>query len=593
MPEDEPVNDEEVGEPERTDPKRAVQTYIQLLIDKEGRDESQVDTFTDWYSKLRKGFEVKHRGIQGDGVIDLILESPKSVILVQIKYYEAEKGKIKEFHDTIQKWLNPHDFRDWLDNDVSNLSYKRTYQGIFTRIRDSHKEMTWEFVCLNKLDQQTFKKYSNDLAHNIPRSIRTKLVTADRLYYYSMLERVGAGPTEPLEVYIAKNSFTTYSTVINGIHVNTSICVMNLDDLIRRLRRQPDSQAYFARNVRLLQLNSVVNNSIKSTFLNEDQDFFLDNNGVSIVCVGANNEPVDEAKDLVHIDLPAIINGGQTINSLLYIEDAELKPAKVLARITQIQESDQTTDEAKRLIEKMILRSNSNNTMYPWDLKSNDVVQVELAKEMYDRGIFYERKSKEYKQTQTSLKSHIDSVRLAQNFVISTDILDGAGKGGPSWLKQIGKEPLFTKTGLGDYYNLIFPPSLDYDLLERQTQLFLGVDKAIRKRGNSNILPKKDSGFRLAAENFIYGIIWRAIKDDTGLATLSFRENRNDEMKSLLRGLVKEMYKLFKQDLKTRDQNNIFRDDDCWERAKSHFLTTDWKRRIVRAVTDDMSEEQE
>ncbi len=587
-----PREDELEGEDK--DPSKAVDAYMKLLI-REG-DEPRISTrekFEGWYTGLRKGFTVAHRSSGGDGNIDFILESGKTAILIQMKYTEqVDKDQIKAFNYTMKKWEDRNSFDGWVDSDVTDELNKRHYKEAFARIQDNGKEVVWEFVCNRKLDTPTYEKYSKILNSQVPHGFQTRLITANMLKYFTMLERVGAGPTEPLEVKIVSNTFTSHQESIGGIKVTTYLCVMYLDDLVKNLKSKPDPHSFFDRNVRLHQLSSTVNGNILDTFKNEHPSFFLDNNGISILCTNAYYTNIDNTTDRVHIELPGIINGGQTINTLMTLAESELMPAKILARITQISAEDQMKPGSKDLINRMIFRSNSNNTMYPWDLRSNDEVQVDIAKEFFDRKIFYERKANEYRQTQPSMKASIDSIRLAQNAVICSDDIDGSGKGGPAYLKSIGKEPLFTKTKhFESLYERIFSGTLDYNLLEKQTVLYLGLDKALGSIRRIVGIPGKYARFKGAAENFVLGIWWRAIENHDSIGHLVFYDKKRGSLKEVASKMIKEMYHLFINDLRTRNQNDIFRDEDCWRRAKETFLTEDWKSKVSEAVKADLLED--
>jgi len=403
--------------------KNAVQSYIKLLA-KKSRTEDYEAKFVDWYADLRKnaGFSTKHKSTTGDGGIDLILESADKFIIAQLKYGEVRRDKIENFNHCILNWATREKFESWLANEVTSVACKQAYQSTFRKLSEGKRRAVWEFVSLNSLDDKTFDKYENVLRKDIPKSFEARLITAGRLNYYVMMERLGAGPTEPLKVEIDRNTTAVFERTVKGTKVTTYLCVMHLDSLIRKLREQPDPQAFFARNVRLLRKKSDVNESIVETFKNDYDSFFFDNNGISFLCTDVSTQA-----DTVEMSEPAIVNGGQTVNSLLDVPTP--RAARVLARITQISDQDQSTKNAKRFIDKMIFSSNSNNTMYPWDLKSNDECQVKIAGNLFERGVFYERKQREFElMHKSNVKLRIDSKRLAQNIVICNDDACGSNK---------------------------------------------------------------------------------------------------------------------------------------------------------------------
>jgi AIPR protein len=569
--------------------RRAVKSYIKLLTGNAGPKKQQ-ERFVDWYGDLRNsaGFQVKHKSVGGDGGIDLILESKDKFIISQLKYGEVGKDKIETFNRCIRNWDEPAKFESWLSTEVTDATCKTNYEYCFSKINDDSHKVVWEFVSLNSSDEKTFEKYEKVLRKDISKKFEARLVTAGRLNYYVMMDRLGAGPTEPLKVKIDRNTATSFERTIDGTPITTHLCVMHLDSLIDRLNDQPDPQAFFARNVRLLRTKSDVNDGIIDTFKNDHESFFFDNNGISILSTG-----VSFSVDTVDMNEPAIINGGQTVNSLLNIPN--LNPARVLARITEIPDWAQSKDDAKKFIDNMIFRSNNNNTMFPWDLKSNDACQVEIARNLIERGVFYERKQREFELSvihKSNVKLSIDSKRLAQNIVICDDDACGSNKGGPAYLKQIGMEPLFKdeETKTPNCYKKIFMGKLDYEQLYRQTIMYLALHDALRSTRKIRGIPRKFRKFKNASENFAYGIFWRTIRDDVGLQDLKYADEKAPKIQSVASKMVSDLFKMVKAPLVsgTVTQNDIFRNAVYWKDAKKRFLTPMWKNRVAKAVEADL-----
>lgn len=90
---------------------------------------------------------------------------------------------------------------------------------------------------------------------------------------------------------------------------------------------------------------------------------------------------------------PSIINGAQTIHALRESRRRDPK-AQVLVRVIEIpwKEEEEAKAQAHSLISKIIFRTNQQNRMYKYDLRSNDPRQVSLAQKFLEKRIFYERK---------------------------------------------------------------------------------------------------------------------------------------------------------------------------------------------------------
>lgn len=571
--------------------RRAVKSYIKLLAEKTGTKYQQEKVFVDWYSDLRKaaGFEIKHKSIGGDGGIDLILESKDKFIISQLKYWEVPRKEVENFNRTIRNWNTEATFDSWLSAEVRDPTCRTNYQYTFSKIIEGKVKVAWEFVSLNSLSEGTFERWEETLRKDMPKSRKyeTRLITAGRLNYFVMMDKLGGGPTEPLKVNIDKNTNTSFGATIEGTPITTHLCVMHLDSLIKKLREQPDSQAFFARNVRLLRKESDVNRSIVDTYEHDHESFFFDNNGISILSTG-----VSFKTEAVEMTEPTIINGGQTINSLLNLKSRE---ARVLARITEITDSDQTKPAVKRFVDDMIQRSNSNNTMYPWDLRSNDPCQVDLAKNLLERDVFYERKQGEHDISvlhRSNVKLIIDLTRLAQNIVVCGDNACGPNKGGPAYLKQIGLEPLFKNEAKGtvNCYKKIFMGKPDYDQTYRQTILFLALHSSLRSIRRVKTIPDDFNRFKNASENFVYGIFWRTIKDDDDLQELKYNGGKTPKIKAVSAELVSKLFEMVETRLTngTIRQNDIFRNQSYWKETRTKFLTAKWNERISKAVGDEL-----
>jgi len=187
--------------------------------------------------------------------------------------------------------------------------------------------------------------------------------------------------------------------------VPTSIVFARLVDFVNYMREDP-YELLFARNIRLDLGATPVNKDIRATFEGAPQEFVFSNNGITMLCKKHTHDPGSHE---VRIENPRIVNGSQTLHS---IRDAENPPptARVMVRIIQIppvspsELSDQVATR-KDIIEKISLRSNTQNDIKKWNLVSNDDFQHELARFFRTKKLFYERRAKEWVCRQTELKS--------------------------------------------------------------------------------------------------------------------------------------------------------------------------------------------
>ena len=132
-----------------------------------------------------------------------------------------------------------------------------------------------------------------------------------------------------------------------------------------------------------------INSSIRQSAENKPQDFWVFNNGVTLLTL--KMEPNNGETKLTGI---SIINGAQTTGSIgsIDLEKYDLKNLRVLGRIIEC--SDQET------ISDIVKFNNTQNEITTWDMYSNSAEQQRIEKEFNDLGHSYARKRRFRKQGQ-------------------------------------------------------------------------------------------------------------------------------------------------------------------------------------------------
>ena len=145
----------------------------------------------------------------------------------------------------------------------------------------------------------------------------------------------------------------------------------------------------FARNIRGFLGNTGINRSIESTLKKEPYYFWYYNNGVTILC--------DEAKQITErgykkllVTNAQIINGQQTTRILALHGDSE---ATILVKVFVVTR-DSKAEQARygHLVSQIVSATNWQNAISQSDLKSNDIEQVRLERDMRKIGYQYLRK---------------------------------------------------------------------------------------------------------------------------------------------------------------------------------------------------------
>lgn len=151
-----------------------------------------------------------------------------------------------------------------------------------------------------------------------------------------------------------------------------------------------------------------VNRSIETSVNENNSDFSLLNNGITLVCsqyesttrTGKNNTTK------VTIEDPQIINGGQTAFTLAKILDNaddelvnKLKAKKVLLKVISIYQEEGKNKEYRDFVNKISDATNRQTKIDEADRRANQSVQINLQTDIFEKfGYFYERKAGEFEE---------------------------------------------------------------------------------------------------------------------------------------------------------------------------------------------------
>ena len=131
----------------------------------------------------------------------------------------------------------------------------------------------------------------------------------------------------------------------------------------------------FSMNIRNYVGDTVTNKGIIHTVVNDPDDFFFFNNGISAI---ATNISVDRDGDSLQCTNFSIINGGQTVRSVAkgFKKSDDAKRATVLIRISEV--SYKPAD--RPFLEKITRFNNTQNAIKISDFISNHPTQVDLSR---------------------------------------------------------------------------------------------------------------------------------------------------------------------------------------------------------------------
>lgn len=135
-----------------------------------------------------------------------------------------------------------------------------------------------------------------------------------------------------------------------------------------------------------------VNNQIKKTAEGKPGNFFVLNNGITLVTKKAELQPDDVTLRIYGV---SVVNGAQTTGAIHAVGVDHAKNVSVLARVIVVD------DEA--MIPVIVAGNNTQNSIVAWDRRSNDPVQVRIKQEFESRGVEYVHRRDSRRKSATSL----------------------------------------------------------------------------------------------------------------------------------------------------------------------------------------------
>ncbi|KAJ3063113.1 hypothetical protein HK102_008563, partial [Quaeritorhiza haematococci] len=291
-----------------------------------------------------------------------------------------------------------------------------------------------------------------------------------------------------------------------------------------------DSLGYvFDSNVRrFLGSRGAVNSDIRSTCTSAEDGrlFWFLNNGITIVCDRFDHVAVPD-DPAIKIENLQIVNGCQTATTLAQAaRDGSLSPDTwVLLRVYQAPSSS--------LVDKIVLTTNNQNKIGGRDLRANDQVQVDMEARFLKYGLYYERKNRQYVDS-----DNVDPAKIVSNEIVAQ-----------SYLAVVLKRPSDARRRKyrvwGDMYDKIFTgagvePFVASYLLHSRAQEWLA--RTLSVNGD-------DIVFRRLANNGVFHVmratafLWRGsdewIKDARRIASqIKVLDSRSTDLEKHFRGAV-------------------------------------------------------
>jgi len=299
---------------------------------------------------------------------DLVFEDSinRALLLVQCKYYTpqsaADEDEIVSFfgrHDSYldAAWVRDHGSADAIERLVDYREriedgWTAEYRFVTTASSNERKD---------ELEEQANERYKDSA------TVFCELIDFTGLKdYYARSRSQQQSIPDSVDMQLRSDSF-----IIRDQPLRTLVAVVkgnSLRDLYKRHK-----QSLYAFNIRGYLGSRGINKDLIHTIINEPEDFFYFNNGVSAVCTGFQ---VNEQTRVVTAQKLQIINGAQTVTAIAN-QDPDEK-IEVLFRLTQTE----SVSTEKGLNQKIIQFNNSQNLIKLSDFRSNDPIQRYLTEKL-------------------------------------------------------------------------------------------------------------------------------------------------------------------------------------------------------------------
>jgi hypothetical protein len=152
----------------------------------------------------------------------------------------------------------------------------------------------------------------------------------------------------------------------------------------------------FQRNIRGYLGKNDINRGIERTIEKEPEYFWYFNNGVTIVCDEAR-QITDRRQKLLRVSNAQIINGQQTTRTLA---GTNARTSTVLVKVIAVsRDSDEDQRRYSHLVSEIVSATNRQNAIGQVDLKSNDLEQIRLERDLKKLGYRYIRKRQSKRET--------------------------------------------------------------------------------------------------------------------------------------------------------------------------------------------------
>ena len=322
------------------------------------------------------------------------------------------------------------------------------------------------------------------------------------------------------KIGVKKNSPSETSSQIiikEATKITSLICRISLKEIVDFYHEfDPNPEIIFEANVRGLQNNKKVGGQILSSIANtaKAKEFYKLHNGLTIVCDGIR----ELTRSKYVLKNPQIVNGCQTVTTISehFRKNRAARELDFGSVICKIFAAD------KNKVESICLASNSQVSINPWDLRTNDGIQKIIESYLNREGYKYDRKARKVNSTNdlifTELGQWLCSAMLKK----------------PALAKNSRAKVFNNDGGTGSIYNEIFKDDVNLAEIKKI------VSHAIYVRNKIKSLPASGKASHGPANFHIIAGMYLLDKEKLAI------DDAYDKVDKMLKKTITEMKKLHK-----------------------------------------------
>ena len=301
------------------------------------------------------------KGVDGILVNDVL----ETIYVFQSKVKQSEKATLgdtdlKEFWGTLSQFENPKNIQTILDGSA-NAELKSTIQRQRIKEKVAAGYTVEGVFCTNV-------SINNDGREYLTTCPELTVYDASRICVEYIDLGAKSGVEAEFKFDISDTEVVKHST---SSGVRARIFLANALQLLH-MKGIADG-TLFSQNVRLSLGNTKVNKSLTESIRDQSEhtNFPLYHNGITILCRSITSEN----NDFLIIKNYLVVNGAQSLTSLLNAKSSISQDLKILVKIVELGHDQALSDKTTQ-------NSNNQNAIKARDLKSNNPIQERLKKEI-------------------------------------------------------------------------------------------------------------------------------------------------------------------------------------------------------------------